>query len=91
MTILCPVPVPCTPSRRAFYQGLQERYGGLAEQYGLDPARVIYDMSARVPEYGGDAATAAQIPADISEDDIQATMKANNMTREQVLQALGIQ
>ena len=77
--------------QESFYQGLQERYGGLAEQYGLDPARVIYDMSARVPEYGGDAATAAQIPADISEDDIQATMKANNMTREQVLQALGIQ
>lgn len=34
---------------------------------------------------------ASQLPAGVTEDDIQTTMEANNMTREQVLQRLGVQ
>jgi len=79
---------------------LADEYRGLASQYGAKPERVVgkfglpdkikkdYESLIGInnkvvikhPQYG-----------DVTEDDIATTMQENNMTREQVLQQLGVQ
>lgn len=63
-----------------------EQYRGIAERYKINPADVIPNFDAVAPW----EPAPAQLPPEVTEEDIIYTMQQHNLSREEVLRRLGI-